>query len=232
MFGFLFFFLSLILFNFPLILHFHLIAFCLVNPSKFTPHVLVIRQVIELKSELKRRGLTVSGPKNELIERLKYYQEPKTGCRNTSFPTAGGTTRSGAKRGAFITAHSSPAGATHQILHYQTFLNLQPGDGKNSVFKCKILKKNFIASGASKYMSISLSPPLQQSLSHSHSSAVMSYLQPAPSPSQRAPETPKTPALTFWKMWSESPYSRCYSDKLTHHLTDISSTEFTMMRVL
>lgn len=126
------------LFNFSLILHFHLITFCLVDPSKSTPHVLVIRQVVELKSELKRRGLAVSGPKNALIERLKYNQELKTGCRNTSFLTAGGTTRSGAERGAFIAADNSPTGAPHQILHYQTFLNLQPGDGIISVFKCKI----------------------------------------------------------------------------------------------
>lgn len=118
-----------ILFNLPLILHFHLITFRLVNPSKLTPHVLVIRQVLELKSELKRRSLAVSGHKNELIERLKYYRQLKVGCRNTSFPTAGGTTRS---------ADSSPAGASHQTLHYQTFSNLQPGDGNNPVFKCKI----------------------------------------------------------------------------------------------
>lgn len=100
--------------------------------------MLVIRQVVELKSELKRQGLAVSGPKNELIERLRYYQELKTGCRNTSVPTAGGTKRSGAERGAAIAADSSPAGAPHQILHYQAFLNLQPGDGNNPVFKCKI----------------------------------------------------------------------------------------------
>lgn len=131
--------LSLILFNVPLILRFHPITFCLVDPSKSTPHVLVIRQVIDLKSELKRQGLAVSGPKNELIERLKYYQELKMGCSSTCFLTAGGTTRSGAERGAFVTTDSSPAGAPRQILHYQTFLNLQPGDGNNPVFKCKHL---------------------------------------------------------------------------------------------
>ncbi|CAG02548.1 unnamed protein product [Tetraodon nigroviridis] len=107
-------------------------------PALSTPRVLVIRQVTELKSELKRQGLAVSGPKSQLIERLKFHQELKTGFRNTSFPTAGGTTRSGAKRGAFIPADSSPAGAPHQVQHYQTFLNLQPGDGNNPVFDCKI----------------------------------------------------------------------------------------------
>lgn len=100
--------------------------------------MLVIPQVIDLRSELKRQGLAVSGPKNELIERLKYYQELKRGCGSTSFPTAGGTTRSVADRGASATKDSSPAGAPHQILHYQTFLNLQPGDGNNPLFKCKI----------------------------------------------------------------------------------------------
>lgn len=132
-----FLFLFLILFNFPLILHFYRIAFFLVNPSKSTPRVLVICQVLELKSEVKRQGLAVSGPKSELIERLKYYQNLKRGCRNTSFLTAGGTTRSGAKRGAFISADSNP-GAPHRIPQYQTFLNLQPGDGNNPVFNCKM----------------------------------------------------------------------------------------------
>lgn len=37
-------------------------------------------QVAELKQELKLRGLTVSGTKNDLIERLKHYQEQNGGA--------------------------------------------------------------------------------------------------------------------------------------------------------
>lgn len=99
--------------------------------------MLVIRQVVELKSELKQRGLTVSGSKNELVERLRSYQELKKDCGNTSSLTAGGTTGSGAERGALTTDRSSPE-APHQTLHHQASLNLQPGDGNNPIFKCKI----------------------------------------------------------------------------------------------
>lgn len=41
----------------------------------------LIRQVAELKQELKLRGLTVSGTKNDLIERLRNYQE-QNGSKN------------------------------------------------------------------------------------------------------------------------------------------------------
>ncbi|KAI4822808.1 hypothetical protein KUCAC02_008335 [Chaenocephalus aceratus] len=45
--------------------------------------------VAELKSELKLRSLTVSGTKNDLIERLRSYQELKGGADTSSSPTAG-----------------------------------------------------------------------------------------------------------------------------------------------
>lgn len=54
----------------------------------------------ELKQELKLRGLTVSGTKNDLIERLKNFQEQhggttaptssKTSTQSTAAPVAGG----------------------------------------------------------------------------------------------------------------------------------------------
>lgn len=158
-FGFLSFLLSLILFNFLSILHLRLLAFCLVDPSKSTPHLLVIRQVVELKSELKRQGLAVSGPKNELIERLKCCQELKTASRNTSCPTAGGARRSGAERAAVTAADSGPAGAPHHFLHYQTFLNLQPGDGNNPVFECKIKEAVHSLGNIQIYEHFFISPP-------------------------------------------------------------------------
>ncbi|KAM7372270.1 hypothetical protein PAMP_009450 [Pampus punctatissimus] len=54
-------------------------------------------KVAELKSELKLRSLPVSGTKNDLIERLRTYQELNGGSDNTSSRTAGGTTVPGAE---------------------------------------------------------------------------------------------------------------------------------------
>lgn len=44
----------------------------------------LILQVAELKQELKLRGLTVSGTKNDLIERLRNYQEQNGGTTAVS----------------------------------------------------------------------------------------------------------------------------------------------------
>ncbi|KAI3360080.1 hypothetical protein L3Q82_014395 [Scortum barcoo] len=54
-------------------------------------------KVAELKSELKLRSLPVSGTKNDLIERLRTYQELNGGSDTTPSPTAGGTTGPGAE---------------------------------------------------------------------------------------------------------------------------------------
>ncbi|XP_034394915.1 LOW QUALITY PROTEIN: myocardin-related transcription factor B-like [Cyclopterus lumpus] len=54
-------------------------------------------KVAELKSELKLRSLPVSGTKNDLIERLRTYQELNGGCDTTCAPTAGGITGPGAE---------------------------------------------------------------------------------------------------------------------------------------
>ncbi|XP_037333097.2 myocardin-related transcription factor A-like isoform X3 [Pungitius pungitius] len=54
-------------------------------------------KVAELKSELKLRSLPVSGTKNDLIERLRTYQELIGGSDSTSSPAAGGTTEPGAE---------------------------------------------------------------------------------------------------------------------------------------
>ncbi|KAM9745532.1 myocardin-related transcription factor A-like isoform 2-T2 [Menidia menidia] len=73
-------------------------------------------KVAELKSELKLRSLPVSGTKNDLIERLKTYQELNRGGNTTSSPTAGGTTGSGHEGGggSSKTAGSALGGFQHQ----------------------------------------------------------------------------------------------------------------------
>lgn len=57
----------------------------------------VFCQVVELKTQLKLRSLPVSGTKNDLIDRLRTYQELSGGSDTTSCPTAGGTTGPGAE---------------------------------------------------------------------------------------------------------------------------------------
>lgn len=48
-------------------------------------------QVAELKQELKLRGLTVSGTKNDLIERLRNYQEQNGGAQKGAGQATGPT---------------------------------------------------------------------------------------------------------------------------------------------
>ncbi|XP_026207303.1 myocardin-related transcription factor A-like isoform X2 [Anabas testudineus] len=54
-------------------------------------------KVADLKFELKLRSLPVYGTKNDLIERLRTYEELSGGSDTTSSPTAGGTTVPGAE---------------------------------------------------------------------------------------------------------------------------------------
>lgn len=80
-------------------------------------------QVAELKSELKRRTLPVSGTKTNLIERLRIYQELNGGADTTSSPTAGGTAGPGAggagksTEGAASTANNNHASQQPQQQH-------------------------------------------------------------------------------------------------------------------
>lgn len=98
----------LILFNFPLIfILMYSLSLALILQTQFLFYS-VSCQVAELKSELKRRSLPVSGTKNDLIERLRTYQELNGGSDTTSSPTAGGTAWPGAE-GA---GKSSKAAAT------------------------------------------------------------------------------------------------------------------------
>ncbi|XP_069557531.1 myocardin-related transcription factor A-like isoform X1 [Brachyistius frenatus] len=66
-------------------------------------------KVAGLKSELKLRSLPVSGTKNDLIERLRAYEEVSRGSNTTCSPTAGGTTGPGAEGAG---RSSRPAAAT------------------------------------------------------------------------------------------------------------------------
>ncbi|KAM4635627.1 myocardin-related transcription factor A-like [Polymixia lowei] len=100
-------------------------------------------KVAELKSELKLRSLTVSGTKNDLIERLRAYQELNGGGRGagggtTSAPTAGGATGPGAGGTGGTSKNSNTNNNTsqqqQQQLHYQLSpLALQPDDTGGSV---------------------------------------------------------------------------------------------------
>nr|XP_033501801.1 myocardin-related transcription factor A-like isoform X1 [Epinephelus lanceolatus]XP_033501802.1 myocardin-related transcription factor A-like isoform X1 [Epinephelus lanceolatus] len=64
-------------------------------------------KVAELKSELKLRSLPVSGTKNDLIERLRTYQELNGGSDTSSSSTAGGTTGPGAGKSSKCAATSN-----------------------------------------------------------------------------------------------------------------------------
>ncbi|KAM7386545.1 hypothetical protein PAMA_009246 [Pampus argenteus] len=78
-------------------------------------------KVAELKSELKLRSLPVSGTKNDLIERLRTYQELNGGCHNTSSRTAGGTTVPGAEeaRKSPKTAATTVSSSQQQQFQFQ-----------------------------------------------------------------------------------------------------------------
>ncbi|XP_026181547.1 myocardin-related transcription factor A-like isoform X2 [Mastacembelus armatus] len=85
-------------------------------------------KVAELKSELKLRSLPVSGTKNDLIERLRIYQELNGGCDTTSTPAAGGTTRPGPE-GAGQSSQPAAAGTTNTSHQHEQLRCQQTGDG-------------------------------------------------------------------------------------------------------
>lgn len=133
---FLFSFFPLILFSFPpILILFSLSAFprfCLSNSIFFYS---IFCQVAELKSELKLRSLPVSGTKNDLIERLRTYQDLNGGSDTSSSPTAGGTTGPGAEgadkssKTAAATSNSNTSQQQKQFHCHQTSsLCAQSGD--------------------------------------------------------------------------------------------------------
>ncbi|KAM9346043.1 myocardin-related transcription factor A-like [Symphorus nematophorus] len=87
---------------------------CGTKPTSLPPNLDEMK-VAELKSELKLRSLPVSGTKNDLIERLRTYQELNGGSDTTSSPTAGGTTGPGAEGAADAYSSAPPVEATQQL---------------------------------------------------------------------------------------------------------------------
>ncbi|XP_045929986.1 myocardin-related transcription factor A-like isoform X1 [Micropterus dolomieu] len=87
------------------------------KPASLPPNLDEMK-VAELKSELKLRSLPVSGTKNDLIERLRTYQELNGVRDTTSSPTAGGTTGPGAEGAG---KSSNTAATTNNITSQQQF---------------------------------------------------------------------------------------------------------------
>ncbi|TKS91693.1 MKL/myocardin-like protein 1 [Collichthys lucidus] len=89
------------------------------KPTSLPPNLDEMK-VAELKSELKLRSLPVSGTKNDLIERLRTYQELNGGSDTTFSPTAGGTTGPGAEgKSSKTAATSTNKGTSQQQFHFQ-----------------------------------------------------------------------------------------------------------------
>ncbi|KAG8007149.1 MKL/myocardin-like protein 1 [Nibea albiflora] len=91
------------------------------KPASLPPNLDELK-VAELKSELKLRSLPVSGTKNDLIERLRTYQELNGGSDTTSSPTAGGTAGPGAEgagKSSKTAATAAGNGTSQQHFHFQ-----------------------------------------------------------------------------------------------------------------
>ncbi|XP_040918549.1 myocardin-related transcription factor A-like isoform X2 [Toxotes jaculatrix] len=94
------------------------------KPASLPPNLDEMK-VAELKSQLKLRSLPVSGTKNDLIERLRTYQELNGGSDTTSSPTAGGTTGPGAEgagrasKTAAVTSSNSNTSQQQQQFQFQ-----------------------------------------------------------------------------------------------------------------
>lgn len=127
----------LILFNFPLaLILISLLLHALVLQSQFLFYS-VFCQVAELKSQLKLRSLPVSGTKNDLIERLRTYQELNRGSDTTSSPTAGGTTGPEAEEAA--RSSKTAAATTNNSTSQQQFQCHQTSSLTNQSGNCRLL---------------------------------------------------------------------------------------------
>ncbi|XP_022051658.2 myocardin-related transcription factor A-like isoform X2 [Acanthochromis polyacanthus] len=95
-----------------------------IKPASLPPNLEELK-VAELKSELKLRSLPVSGTKNDLIERLRTYQDLNGGGDSTSCPPAGGATAPGAEGAgrASENNNTSQQQPQQQLQSHQTPLN-------------------------------------------------------------------------------------------------------------
>ncbi|XP_008286222.1 MKL/myocardin-like protein 1 [Stegastes partitus] len=104
------------------------------KPASLPPNLDEMK-VVELKSELKLRSLPVSGTKNDLIERLRTYQELNGSGDTTSSPTAGGTAGPGAE-GAGRASENAANNSTSQQQGFQwhptSSLSSQSDAGSNA----------------------------------------------------------------------------------------------------
>ncbi|KAK5856578.1 hypothetical protein PBY51_008163 [Eleginops maclovinus] len=89
------------------------------RPASLPPNLDEMK-VAELKSELKLRTLPVSGTKNDLIERLRSYQELNGGADTSSSPTAGGTTGPGAGGAAKASKSAANNNTSQQQFQFQS----------------------------------------------------------------------------------------------------------------
>ncbi|KAM3863906.1 myocardin-related transcription factor A-like [Diretmus argenteus] len=175
------------------------------KPTSLPPNLDEMK-VAELKVELKLRSLPVSGTKNDLIERLRTYQELNGGGATTSFPTAGGATGPGAE-GAGGTSKSTTNNnnnnnRSQQFQHHQpSSLALQSDDAAGSVPAAAAPPQQLMTFG-----SAGPSPPISPTLSD-HSPAAMSpedtsYNSDAFGEMMSSPltqlrlQTPSTPQIT------------------------------------
>ncbi|XP_036408479.1 myocardin-related transcription factor A isoform X2 [Megalops cyprinoides] len=98
----------------------------LAKPGPLPPNLDEFK-VAELKHELKLRGLPVSGTKNDLIERLKNFQEQNGGATAPAATSVGGAPKTNQPQQQQQQQLTQPAG-TSPILGGATVLH-QPGEG-------------------------------------------------------------------------------------------------------
>ncbi|XP_067334177.1 myocardin-related transcription factor A-like [Channa argus] len=130
-------------------------------PSKPMKDQLNKMKVAQLKSELKLRSLPVYGNKNDLVGRLRAYEELNGGCDITSSPTAGGIEWPAA-RGARKSSRTASPNTTSQELFQRSSITPQPADANRSRTPPTTTQQPMACSGTVSSPPISLIPCVQQ----------------------------------------------------------------------
>ncbi|XP_070837220.1 myocardin-related transcription factor A-like [Chaetodon trifascialis] len=135
-----------------------------IKPASLPPNLDEMK-VAELKAELKLRSLPVSGTKNDLIERLRTYQEVNGGCDTTSSPTAGGNTEPRAEGAgkpsetASTTANENPSHQQFQFqCHQASSLTGQSANAGSSASPAAATPQQLITCGGTVYPPSDCSP--------------------------------------------------------------------------